>query len=322
MKISKERLETLAGESGFRAEMLEKVLHLIQLLNGFAVHPYLQGRLALKGGTAMSLFYWECPRLSVDIDLNYIGALEREKMLEERPRVEEAIKAVCSRENFQIRKIPTEHAGGKWRLNYESALGQSGNLEVDMNYLLRAPLWPVHGKSSFAFGTYQTKSFPTLDLHELAGGKLAAFLSRQASRDLFDAHRLLTQSKLDPDKLRLAFVLYGAMSRKDWRTVAPDDIAFDGVDLNNRLLPLLKFDASSGSREKLEWAENLVEECKKALRVVLPMREHEREFLNRLLDHGEIKAELLTDDAAFLERIQSHPGLEWKALNVRQHRSR
>lgn len=322
MKVSKERLETLASESGFRAEMLEKVLYLIQLLNGFAVHPYLQGRLALKGGTAMNLFYWQCPRLSVDIDLNYIGALEREKMLEERPKVEEAIRAVCSRENFQIRKIPTEHAGGKWRLTYESALGQSGNLEVDMNYVLRVPLWPVHGKSSFAFGSYQAKSFPILDLHELAGGKLAALLSRHASRDLFDAHRLLTQSNLDPEKLRLAFVLYGAMSRKDWRTVALEQIAFDSVELNNRLLPLLNREASSGGREKLEWAETLVEECKGALKVVLPLRKHEREFLDLLLDHGEIKPGILTDDQNFINRFKSHPGLEWKALNVRQHKSR
>jgi len=174
MKVSKKRLEDLSSESGFRPEMLEKVLHLINLLNGFKAHPYLKNRLVLKSGTALNLFYWECPRLSVDIDLNYIGALDKKMMLLERPKVEAAIKAVCSRENIKIRKVSTEHAGGKWRLTYESSLGQSGNLEVDINFLLRIPIWPLQNKASFSFGSYIVNSFPILDIHELVGGKLAA----------------------------------------------------------------------------------------------------------------------------------------------------
>jgi hypothetical protein len=74
----------------------------------------------LKGGTALNLFRFEVPRLSVDIDLNYVGAVDRETMLAERPKVEEAIRAVCAREGFAIRRLPQEHAGGKWTLRYES----------------------------------------------------------------------------------------------------------------------------------------------------------------------------------------------------------
>ena len=51
-------------------------------------HPSLKGRWVLKGGTALNLFVLRHPRLSVDIDLNYIGALEREEMLEKRPRID------------------------------------------------------------------------------------------------------------------------------------------------------------------------------------------------------------------------------------------
>ena len=36
---------------------------------------------ALKGGTAINLFYREMPRLSVDIDLAYLPVEEREKSL-------------------------------------------------------------------------------------------------------------------------------------------------------------------------------------------------------------------------------------------------
>ena len=56
------------------------------------------------------------PRLSVDIDLNYIVAVDREAMLAERPQVEQAVHAVFSREGMTVTRLPDEHAGGKWRL--------------------------------------------------------------------------------------------------------------------------------------------------------------------------------------------------------------
>ncbi|HXN21293.1 MAG TPA: nucleotidyl transferase AbiEii/AbiGii toxin family protein [Candidatus Dormibacteraeota bacterium] len=50
-------------------------------------HSFLRNKLVLKGGTALNLFYLDLARLSVDIDLNYIG---REEMLSERPDVTKA----------------------------------------------------------------------------------------------------------------------------------------------------------------------------------------------------------------------------------------
>jgi predicted nucleotidyltransferase component of viral defense system len=50
---------------------------LLELLAGLESHPYLRGRLALKGGTALNVFVFDLPRLSVDIDLNYVGAADR-----------------------------------------------------------------------------------------------------------------------------------------------------------------------------------------------------------------------------------------------------
>ena len=72
MRISKERLSSEAEGTGFRAEVLEKVIHLLNLLETLHKHPFLKNRLALKGGTALNLFLFDVPRLSVDIDLNYV----------------------------------------------------------------------------------------------------------------------------------------------------------------------------------------------------------------------------------------------------------
>ena len=131
MTLSRSEVLDAAGLSGFDPPMLEKVLHLINLLNMLNAHPYLKGKWVLKGGTALNLFLLDMPRLSVDIDLNYIGALDRETMIEDRPKIEQAARAVFSREGFTVRRVPTEHAGGKWILVYQSYAGRSGNLEVD-----------------------------------------------------------------------------------------------------------------------------------------------------------------------------------------------
>ena len=318
MKVSRERLMGESQATGFRPEMLEKVIHLLNLLEGFNRHPFLKGRLALKGGTALNLFLFEMPRLSVDIDLNYIGAADRHTMMAERPRVEQAIQAVCSREGMNITRMPTDHAGGKWRLRYDSALSEGGNLEVDLNFMFRVPLWAVTSRSA-TVGSYSATQIPVLDLHELAAGKLVALLSRHASRDLFDAQQLLMRGDLDRTKLRLGFVLYGAMNRKDWRSVAIDDVGYEHRELENELIPVVRAEVLAKQKSG-DWAKRMIAECRDRLGAVLPMVANELAFLDRILDQGEIEPELLTTDDEMIERIRIHPLLQWKAVNVRKHR--
>ncbi len=322
MRLSAQRLRKEAEATGFRPEVLEKAIQLLHLLERLQSHPFLKGKLALKGGTALNLFLWDLPRLSVDIDLNFVGAPEREEMEEVRPKLERAVRAVCSREGFNVDRAPTDHAGGKWRLRYASALTGSANLELDLNFMFRVPLWPISARDSRKLGSYRASGIPVLDLHEIAAGKLAALLSRRASRDLFDAHMLLTRGGLDEEKLRLGFVLYGAMNRKDWRTVRAEDVDVDARELRNRLLPVVRADFIANAGDVQDWAARLVAECRAALAPLLSSAPGEREFLDRLLDRGEIAPPLLTDDEAMAGIIGAHPLLRWKALNVRKHKSR
>jgi predicted nucleotidyltransferase component of viral defense system len=135
MNLSKERVLAEASTTGYRAEMLEKVIRLLDLLDGIRSHPALKAKFALKGGTALNVFQFELPRLSVDVDLNYIGSADVDVMRKERPDLEKAIKDVCARADITIERTANEHAGGKWRLRYQSALGGGANLELDLNYL-------------------------------------------------------------------------------------------------------------------------------------------------------------------------------------------
>ena len=52
--------------------------------------------------------------------------------------------------------------------------------------------------------------------------------------------------------------------------------------------------------------------------IVLPLSRPEREFLDVLLDKGDVNPQLLTQDSALAKRISEHPALAWKALNVRE----
>jgi len=178
VKPSKERLLDVSASTGFRSDVVEKSARLLNLLNSLVVHPFLKNRIALKGGTALNLFFLDLPRLSVDIDLNYIGSPERDVMFKERPDIERAIEAVCNREDLLVQSIPSEHAGGKWRLQYESALDGPGNIEVYLNFMFRVPLWPIKTHDSNKLGPFETKAIPIMDIYELLAGKLAALFSR------------------------------------------------------------------------------------------------------------------------------------------------
>jgi predicted nucleotidyltransferase component of viral defense system len=320
MKISRERIMDEAGRTGFRPDTVEKVIRLFGLLSAFRSHPYLHDKLVLKGGTALNLFYLDVPRLSVDIDLNYIGAVDRARMLEERAPVDHAVQAVCAREDFEVRHTPgDEHAGGKWSLRYESALGQRGNLEIDLNFMFRVQLWQARTMDSRPLGSYMARDIYVQDIHELAAGKLAALMARGTPRDLFDVRGIFRLGGFDYANLRIAFVVYGAMNRKDWRSISPDDITIETGAVQSQLIPLLPA-AVAGDREAAaSLGAELREACRRALSVVFPFSESERDFLNAILERGEIEPALLTPDADLQARIKTHPMLEWKARNVQRH---
>jgi len=339
MRLSRESLLREADTTGFRPEVLEKVFLLLDLLEAVNAHPELSGKLALKGGTALNLFLFDVPRLSVDIDFNYISNLDitgnsdaassrgLSAMQADRPQVEKAIDLTARRLGLLPQTAKKqEHAGRSWTFRYASALGGESNLKMDLVYTLRLPLWPPLRRDSRRVGSRQVQGILTLDDHELAAGKLVALLARRTSRDLFDAHELLVNRALDgnslafdTNRLRLAFTVYGAMNQQDWRKVKVEDISPATRDLDTYLRPLLRIGGSS-STTLPGWEEKLVEEVREALSLVLPLQKSELAFLDRLLEDGEIEPELLTQDKMLTGVIRNHPALLWKAHNVRQHK--
>lgn len=322
--IGPARIRRLAAESGYREEIVEKVLYLSAILRQLARHPDLEGAWALKGGTALNLFLLDVPRLSVDIDLNYVGHGELEAMRAARSGFEAAVVACCEREDCTVRRLPAEHAGGKLRLRYTAAAGGTGSLEVDVNFLLRRPVLGLEHRAPRFPPDAGAEAVPLLSLEEIAAGKFTALLTRRAARDAFDAFRLLELAPdlLDRPGFRLAFLIYAAGSRQDVRGLRPGDPAVTSAEVRNQLLPLLRVEGRPFDGDHARLAEHLTKVCTAAGERLLAWTRREREFIDRLSDSGEIVAELIADDPAAQALVREQPLLQWKALNVREFRSR
>lgn len=320
--IRKSLLEKIATESGFRMGAIEKVLLLQSILTGLATDSRLKNSWVLKGGTALNLFYLDVPRLSVDIDLNFIGEQEVERLPEARKDFEKILTAVCQRERCTVKRVPTSHAGGKFRLRYVSALGGEQNLEVDVNYLLRIPILGVKlTKSKFPADGDDTQqaNIPTLTFEELAAGKCAALVFRTAARDVFDIARIieLAPDLLSDEKFQVASVIYLANGRVDVRELRPENLGVEARDVKERLLPLLKSD-----QEKSTTVDDIVLDLEKkvtpVIRELLSFSKPQEEFLSVFLDEGEIRPEILTSDVELQERIRTQPPLLWKQKYIRE----
>ena len=161
MAASRETLQDLADERQLQPATLEPVIRLIDILDAFGADTLIGPRIALKGGTALNVFHSDLDRLSVDIDVNYVGAIEKERMDADRPGLEDRIQRLMESKGYAARREPSEYAGGKWIYRYASAHGGAGT--IDINYLFHGPLYGVARMPSAPIGSYRAMNVrPTI----------------------------------------------------------------------------------------------------------------------------------------------------------------
>ena len=319
--IRRERVERVAGESGFRKDSVEKVMRLCNILRRLDRHPTAEGKWLLKGGTALNLLHLNVPRMSVDIDLNYVGAVDRADMIAERPGFEAALVSICEREGCTVKRMPDEHAGGKFRLRFASVVGGSQNLEVDVSYVARVPLLGTE-RMPTRFPQDDPVEVTTLPLLELAAGKFTALMQRSVPRDAFDAANLLRRipGLLEDADFRLAFVCSMAGGRHDPRALEPKDPAPTPLTVRQQLLPMLQEGREFSPLDPEAECKRLKQELRGVAARLVNWSASEREFMDRLHDEGEVVASILHSNPSVQQRIQIQPMLRWKAQNVRRHR--
>lgn len=315
MSWSEIYLDGLASDTGFRRETLEKVLRLGELLADVSGHPLLSSALALKGGTALNLCFGSPARLSVDLDFNYIGSVDRSRMLEERPLVERAVQQIASGRGYQIQKSRDEHAGRKYFLTYGSASGSPDRVEVDLNFLHRVPLQPVSARKLWQPGSGDEPIANTVSLEEICGGKLCALLDRSMPRDLYDARRLpeIAGHILESALFRALFIAMAAVLDHPLHAYGRDRLErVTDEDVRSQLHPMLSGDERPAADELQEGAWRVVAP-------LLSLSEPEREFTDKI-QLGELEPELLfPDEPEMVGRLRQHPALLWKTKNAREY---
>jgi len=75
--------ERVAEASGFPIAVPERVFRLTALL--VEIVACMPDEILLRGGTALNLLHLEAPRLSVDLDLDYVGSADAQDAQERRP---------------------------------------------------------------------------------------------------------------------------------------------------------------------------------------------------------------------------------------------
>jgi len=316
LKYSREYLERLAETTDFRADTLEKVLRLERLLDQVTRHAYLGPRLVLKGGTAFNLFYARAPRLSVDLDFNYVGAVEREAMLRERPEIERAVGQIAAAEGYRVQPGRDEHAGRKLYLGYVNGLGTADRIEVDLNYLFRVPLVPPELRPGWTPDPDFSCRARVAGLEEVVAGKLLAFLDRVATRDLYDlASFAAAPPNYDAATLRRLFVGLSGVLPKALTAYSPRHLDnFTQKALDAELAPMVR----TGERPEVERLKSRVAPL---LSDLLTLSPGEQQYVDRL-QWGEFLPELVAgDDPELLDRLRRHPALRWKVENARKRRS-
>lgn len=320
MELTREQVQALATSLGVRPDVLEKVVRLLVVLRRIREDEGLHDRVALKGGTALNVFWLALPRLSVDIDLNFVGDLTACELAEQRPDFEKRMTRACQLAGCRVRHSPSEHAGGKFRLRFTSMLGGEQNLELDVSFVARVPLGELTERAAVLPG-FEEERAVTYTLPELAAGKFTALLARFVARDRYDAVRVLDHDPnvLTTPEFRLAFTCFAAASREDARTWNGQLAPLESHEVRTQLVPVLRAAQEPLAGDPKQLAAHLQERLGGVASRLVAWSPREREFMEALLDRGELRPELLADRPETRRRIAAQPMLRWKQMNVRQH---
>jgi hypothetical protein len=302
---SRRYYERIAAASGYPAKPLETVFRLAEMLA--RIEAAAPGELLLRGGTALNLLHLGAPRLSVDLDLDYVGAADPGIAQSRRPELLAEIEAVASRAGYDVERSRPSYAMAHLLLRYADAAGRPAGLKLDLNFLDRVPvLEPMRLPLRHPFGPdLEAPEVLTFALEELAASKAIALARRGLARDLFDVAELAGLSGLDPNQMRTVITVRGAA----YPPPSPDEYVSSAgrrvrqVEWRSQVVAL----ALRGRDLDLDAAQSRAEGFLGDLLALTPAQ---LAFL-RELESGTLAPGLL-ETPALEERVAANPGLLWR----------
>lgn len=168
---------------------------------------------ALKGGTAINLFYRDLPRLSVDIDLTYLPVKDRDESLAE---INEAMDRIAAAIEGGITGAKAQRikGGGGGATRVSARLGRA-EIKIEASPVTRGVVHDpeMRSVSDAVEDAYGYAEIQIVSFEDLFAGKIHAAVDRQHPRDLYDI-KLLYENEGLTDKLFRTFLIYIACSSR------------------------------------------------------------------------------------------------------------
>lgn len=276
--------------------MDEKYLKQVELVVKVLNHIEKENCFALKGGTAINLFYSNLPRLSVDIDLTYTGFEQRE----------DACRNINSALERMTKSLKTKgynaHLQG---INIEKKIicsNTDATIKIEPNYIIRGYINKPEFmtvcdevEDKFGYAAVQVVSSA-----ELYGGKICAALDRQHPRDLFDIKEYFEHNSFD-EKLLQGFVVMLLSHDKPIHETLSPNIKDQKEIFEKQFLGMT--DKTFTYDDHSETLNRLIATVKTA---ILP-------YKDLLLDFVALKTDLKDFDINNLEKL---PAVKWKIKNL------
>ena len=304
----------LATKYGFHRDTFEKVLRLKTVLEYFQEEKILKEHLVLKGGTAINLTVFPLPRLSVDIDMDYVPNDSKENMLATRQKITSAVKEYMESEGYHLAPDSRfSHSLDAFYFQYQNVAGNRDVMKIELNYSLRAHVLEPTYRNILTDAFGDKTLLHTVHPIEIYAAKANALISRAAARDLYDFSNLVLsgrfKEKAERDLFRKTIIFYATISservNRNFDTGAIDGLSF--AKIRRELFPVL-----TNQKTRSHFDIDQYKTCaKEYLKELMLVTSQEEEYMDCFV-RGEYKPELLFSDADILRRIESHPMALWK----------
>jgi predicted transcriptional regulator of viral defense system len=215
-------------------------------------------------------FPFRSGRLSVDIDVNYVGAIEKEQMDADRPGLEDRIVRLMGSKGYPARRGP--RACGRQmdlplRLGGRSAgRGPSRSTSI-ISFAAPFTAWIACRRRRSDRIERRMCWFSTSMRSSPA--RWSRWL-RAARRAICSMHITLSLCPISAAQIKVATLMIGASAKSfDWRTASPYAIAWEVGDITGKLTICMHdryFDAFGGP---VGWIESVTAECREKARTAL-----------------------------------------------------
>lgn len=208
----------------------------VELLLKVIPYVFKHSFFALKGGTAINLYYRNMPRFSVDIDLCFLPVVDRKETYTKIHKTLDTIKSDI--EKYQKLKVTLSTPTHQNKETKLTVYDQNISIKIEPNYILRGSVYEVNQKELCIDAKQQFQlenTIQCLDIADIYGGKLCAALDRQHPRDIFDIMILLNNEGIT-EEIKNSFIYHLLSSNRPiHELLEPNEVDIEQAYLQNFL---------------------------------------------------------------------------------------